>query len=43
MKLTNLLIEKGLIKREGYRLINCCAFGEEVTLEINEIEEEIEK
>ena len=37
----DLMIEKGLIKREGSRLINCSAFGEEVTFELNEIEEEM--
>lgn len=42
-RIINLMIEKGLIKREGSRLINCCAFGEEITLELDEIENELEE
>jgi hypothetical protein len=41
IKIIDLMIEKGLVKREGSRLINCCLFGEEVTIELQELEEEL--
>ena len=41
--ITELMIEKGLIKRKGNRLVSCCDFGEELTLKIQELEKEIKE